>query len=331
MDLNKVNYSNLIISILILFAAGYIYDKFKINIDKNDKVHELNIIKKYLLNSQPNFTIEQLSSIKKPILWLHIEYTKNSRNWESFGSRNSYDLNQDYLYLTMRSIITKCSDYFHIVIVDDDSFKLLLENWSIDLNKISDPQKKYFRTLGLMKLLYNYGGLYIESSFILFKNLKPIYDNILATGKMTVGEFPNKSSNSHVMHYMPSTKLIGCNKQCNKMSEFINHLEIILSKDYTNEINVEDLINKWLFNNNKTINTIDGTYIGVKNSKNKIINLEDLIGNTYLELNDKSYGLYIPKDELMIRNNYNWFIYLNSKEVLESNTNIGKYLLMFNN
>jgi len=31
MDFSKVNYNNLIISILILFAAGYVYDKFKLN------------------------------------------------------------------------------------------------------------------------------------------------------------------------------------------------------------------------------------------------------------------------------------------------------------
>ena len=48
MDFSKVNYNNLIISILILFAAGYVYDKFKLNISTSDKVYELNIIKKYL-------------------------------------------------------------------------------------------------------------------------------------------------------------------------------------------------------------------------------------------------------------------------------------------
>ena len=43
----KYNYSNLVISILILAAAGYIYDKFKINIDANSQQEDLNIIKKY--------------------------------------------------------------------------------------------------------------------------------------------------------------------------------------------------------------------------------------------------------------------------------------------
>ena len=56
-----MNYSNLVISILLLLAVGYVYNKFQINVEKDDKVHELNIIKKYLLNEQDYFTIEQLS------------------------------------------------------------------------------------------------------------------------------------------------------------------------------------------------------------------------------------------------------------------------------
>lgn len=333
MDFSKVNYNNLIISILILFAAGYVYDKFKLNISTSDKVYELNIIKKYLLNEHNDFTLEQLSSIKKPILWIPIDYEKNSRKWESFGTRNSNELNQDYLYLTLRSIINKNSDYFHIILIDDDSYKLLLDNWSIELNKIGDPQKTYFRKLALAKVLYKFGGILMEPSFVMFKSLENIYNNILKTKKISVCEFPNKSSNSQSINTMPSMNFIGCIKECPKMHEFVNHLEILFSKDYTNEINIEDLINKWLFYNtqNKEIEYIDGKYLGIRDSNNKLIELDRLLGSSFLELNNNSYGLYIPKDDLLKRNAYNWFVYLNSMEVLESNTNIGKYLLISNN
>ena len=63
-----------------------------------------------------------MSSIKKPILWVHIDYKKNSRNWESFYSRSNNDINQDYLYLTIRSIIDNCGDDSHICLIDDNSF-----------------------------------------------------------------------------------------------------------------------------------------------------------------------------------------------------------------
>ena len=332
MNIKNLNFFNLFLSILLLIAIGYIYKKFKLNVDSNIQKEELNIIKKYLLNDDIDNTIEKLSAIKKPIIWLHIDYVKNSRQWESFGSRNSNELNQDYLYLTIKSIINKCSDYFHIIIIDDDSFCKLLENNTIDLNIVSDPIKSNLRTLNIMKLLYAYGGLYIENSFILFKSLDKIYENVLNNNKMVTAEFKNTSSNSHIMHFMPSTKFIGCVKECKKMKEFMNHLEILYSSDYSNSVTIEDLVNKWLLINsqNNEIDLIDGQYIGTKNINNKLINLEDIMCSTFLEINNKCYGLYVPSDELLKRNKYNWFCKLNSKEVLEANTNLSKYLILTN-
>ena len=332
MNIKKINFFNLFISIILLIGIGYIYKKFKLNVDSNTQIEELNIIKKYLLNDDIDNTIDKLSAVKKPIIWLHIDYVKNSRQWESFGSRNSNELNQDYLYLTIKSIISKCSDYFHIIIIDDDSFHKLLENNTTDLNKVSEPIKSNLRTLNIMKLLHTYGGLYIENSFILFKSLDKIYENVLSSNKMVTAEFKNTSSNSHIMHFMPSTKFIGCVKECKKMKEFINHLEILYSSDYSNTINIQDLVNKWLLmkSQNDEIDLIDGQYIGTKNINNKLINLEDIMSSTFLELNNKCYGLYVPSDELLKRNNYNWFCKLNSKEVLEANTNLSKYLLLTN-
>jgi hypothetical protein len=330
--MKNLNYKNLFISILILIAVGYIYNKFKLNVDTNTKVEELNVIKKYLLNDQTDEAIIKLSANKKPILWLHIDYAKNSRKWQSFGSRNSIELNQDYLYLTLMNIINKCNEYFHIIIIDDDSFCKLLENNCLDLNKVGDPIKTNLRTLNMMRLLYTYGGIYMESSFILFRSLNKIYDKVLETKKLVTGEFKNNSCNSHIIPVMPSTKFIGCIKECKKMKQFINHLEILYSANYSSDINIQDLVNKWLMQENKDgmLDIIDGRYLGTKTIANKLIDLEDLMGSTYLELNTKSYGLYIPADELLKRNKYNWFCRLNTKEVLEANTNLSKYLIITN-
>jgi hypothetical protein len=332
MNTKKLNYKNLLISILILAAVGYIYKKYQLNVDNNTKIEELNVIKKYLLNDETDDAIIKLSANKKPVLWLHIDYAKNSRKWESFGSRNSIELNQDYLYLTLINIINKCNNYFHIIIIDDDSFCKLLENNCVDLNKVGDPIKSNLRTLNIMRLLHTYGGMYIENSFILFRPLNTIYDKVLETKKMVCGEFKNGSSNSHIAPVMPSTKLIGCVKECKIMKEFINHLEILYSNTYSGDITIQDLVNKWLLQKNKDaiLDVIDGRFLGTKTISNKIIDLDELMGSTYLELNTKTYGLYIPHDELLKRNKYNWFCNLNTKEVLEANTNASKYLILTN-
>ena len=184
----------------------------------------------------------------------------------------------------------------------------------------------------MMRLLHTYGGMYIENSFILFRPLSTIYDKVLESKKMVCGEFKNGSSNSHIAPVMPSTKLIGCVKECKIMKEFINHLEILYSNNYSGDISIQDLVNKWLLQKNKDamVDIIDGRFLGTKTIANKIIDLDDLMGSTYLELNTKTYGLYIPHDELLKRNKYNWFCNLNTKEVLEANTNASKYLILTN-
>ena len=327
-----MKYTNLALSILLLLAVGFLYNKFQLNVEKDDKVHELNIIKKYLLNEQDYYTIQQLSAIKKPIIWIHIEYDRNLRKWESFGSRSSEELNQDYLYLTLRSIINKCSDYFHVILIDDYSFDTLLEDWNVDLRKVGNVQKENIRCLGLMKVLYKYGGIMMEPSFILFKTLKPIYDKIKISGKPCVGEFPNETVDSHIMNYSPSLKFMGCIKNCQKIYELGKHLEILVNSDNTYSSKLEGQVTNWLYNKAEggEINYIDGKFLGTRDSKNKNIDLSSLLGSTYLDLNINTYGLYIPHKELLKRSAYSWFVYLNTKEVLESNTNIGKYLLISN-
>ena len=77
MNIKKINLFNLFVSIVFLIVVGYIYRKFKLNVDSNIQQEELNIIKKYLLNDDIDNTIDKLSAVKKPIIWLHIDYIKN--------------------------------------------------------------------------------------------------------------------------------------------------------------------------------------------------------------------------------------------------------------
>lgn len=323
---------NLISGIIAILIIGFIYKKYKVNVNRDDKIKELFLIKKYLLNETDENTLQSLGNVKKPIIWIHIEYYKNTRKWDSFGSRSNDNLNQDYLYLTINSIINKCSDDFHIVLIDDFSLNKLLEDWNIDMSKIGYKQKDYIRYLGLAKLLYNYGGIFMEPSFIMFKSLKELYDNIEKNNRPIIGEFINESTNSHIMNFSPSFKFIGCKQYCPIIEELINHLEIIAKKDYTNGSYLEGQVTNWLYNKCKDekFNYLNGKYLGTRDINNKKILIQDLMSDKYLELCDNIYCLYIPKNDLLKRYKYNWFVYLDVKKVLESNTNIGKYLLISN-
>ena len=50
----------------------------------------------------------------KPIIWIHNEHNINARNWLSFMSRNSKELNQPYLNTCVETIIKHNNNSFNI-------------------------------------------------------------------------------------------------------------------------------------------------------------------------------------------------------------------------
>ena len=80
----------------IILVASLFANKLKQNFESND---EYELIRKYLLNDSP------LYGYNRPKLWIHTKYEINSRKWKNFYSRNTTDLNQPYLHLTIKTII----------------------------------------------------------------------------------------------------------------------------------------------------------------------------------------------------------------------------------
>jgi hypothetical protein len=56
--------------------------------------------------------------------------------------------------------------------------------------------------------------------------------------------------------------------------------------------------------------------------------LERLMNNSFINFADDIYGVYVPADDLLKRTKYNWFVRLSPEQVLESDTIIGKQLLV---
>ena len=312
-----MEYKNLIFSIIVIATVGMVYNKINDFFNLNEKKDELLLINKYLISEDKN--IKKIMNNKKPKLWIYLNNTVNSYKWETFGSRNTKNLNKEYINLCLSSIINNCGNDFDIMMIDNNSFKLLLNDWTIELEKLSIPYNEYFKTLGLIKLLKNYGGIIIEPNTIMFKSLKPIYDKILMTNKPVTGEFKNDSLNYEEIKLMPSMKFFGSNKNNSILNDLEKFIINITAVDYTNESILLNKVNNLLYDKikNNKINYIDGKYFGTKDINNKIINLEDLFSDSYLEFNENIYFLYIPDLELSKRNNFNWFIYLDKKEILE--------------
>jgi hypothetical protein len=106
---------------------------------------EYEMVKKYLLNDSP------LYGFNKPKIWIHTKYEISARKWKDFYWRNTYDLNQPYIHLTIKSIINHCGGKdFHICLIDDETFSKLLPKMDISIDSnMAEPQKSAIPTIGI--------------------------------------------------------------------------------------------------------------------------------------------------------------------------------------
>ena len=186
-----------IIFFAVLLILSHFYNKIKIEESKNTNEHYFKMIDKYLL------TPESLGKNNKPCLWIHIHNDNtiipsvNQRNWLNFYSRNTTSLNQPYQYITLKTIIDNNSNDFNICMIDDNSFKKIIPEWNLDVEKMSNPIKTYIRNIALSRILNIYGGLIVPSSFICCRNLKSLWNDVKNSNKFTVGEFIHLSVNTN--------------------------------------------------------------------------------------------------------------------------------------
>ena len=318
--------TNYIYLFIILVVLLFFYRRFEDKRIQQEDTENYNMIRNYLLNDN------DLAEIKKPILWIHIPYEYNARNWMSFGSRSSFELNQPYLYLCVKSIIEHCKDSFHICLIDDHSFDKLIPNWNIQVSDMAEPISNKLRMLALLHLLREYGGLIVPISFTCFQNLLPFYENALSGNKMVIVENIDRNSTSTYVKFYPDPTFIGAPKGLETTNMLINQVQSVVSQDFTSRSSFLGDFSRFCNEQVKQGNMylLDGKYIGVKGTDGKPIGIEELLGQNKIDLLPNAYGIYIPAKEILKRRNYEWFARLSDKQVLESNTTLAKYLLLAN-
>ena len=106
----------------------------------------------------------------------------------------------------------------------------------------------------------------------------------------------------------------------------------INNRDQTQEMDFTgDATRWWLAKQAETptsLSLIPAEELGVKTTTNKPVLVEELLADTDVALSPTAAGLYIPEQEILKRSKFQWLARLSPKQVLESNTLIGKYLLI---
>ena len=325
MIFNSKSVTHYIIAFGLILGATSLLNNVRQNFDTNDEDYKL--IKDYLLNESP------LYGSNRPKIWIHSRYEINARNWKNFSSRNTDNLNQPYLHLTIKSIINHCGNDFNVCLIDDESFNKLLPSWDVNVRNMAEPMKSQYRELGMARLLQVYGGIVVPNSFLCIKTLKPLYEKYNNIGKAFVSEEVNHTcdlkNNTMNNDFMPNTYFMGASQNHNSIIEMVNHLQTSLSHTHItmkdNFVGIMQDKCQELIQCGK-LELVDGKVIGVKTAKNHTILLDELMEEAYLDLDNSALGIYIPREEIIMRNKFNWFASLPMEEVLNSKMIISKYI-----
>lgn len=303
-------------AIVSLYAISSLYKTYQLNENNLESDKNNVLINDYLLSEITEH------KLKKPILWIHIPYKINSRNWESFYSRSNENINQPYIYICIKSIIDLCGNSFHVCIIDDDSFQKLIPNWKIDMSKISEPVIDNIRKLAFMKLLYNYGGMFVPYSFVCYKDLISLYN--MNSQQFFVGEFKTDSVLFNKTQMYPNYELIGSVKNNQTVFDIIKLIEINIHNNTSDNLRFEGTLESILYEKieKQEVIMINGELLGTKQSNSKLLTIEDLFSEKNLTFNKNIYGIYLPNKEILKSTHYNWFSVLDIDNCIQGDLNI---------
>jgi len=324
---NSKNVTHYLIAFALILGGSSLLTNVKNTFKSGDDEEEYRLIKDYLLNESP------LYGSNRPKIWIHSKYEINSRKWNNFYSRNTTNLNQPYLHLTIKSIINHCGNDFNVCLIDDESFNKLLPNWDVNVRHMADPLKSQYRELGMARLIQVYGGIVVPNSFLCIKNLKPLYEEYNNNGRAFVCESINRNydiKNKKLnKNFVANTYMMGASANHNSIIEVVEYLKGMISNPHVSiEPNFVGAMSSKCDNMiyKGVLDKVDGKVIGIKTKCDKPIILDDLMEEAYLDLDNSALGIYIPSDEVLKRTKYSWFAVLNEEEILNGKMIISKYI-----
>ena len=298
--LDKIYY----LFILILFAY-FVYTYYiKYYGKKSDELVTINNVDDYYYKNSL-----ALNTLKKPKVWIHMPFSRNSRHWESFGSRTSENMNIPFVYMCLKSIIDNCGDKYNIIIYDDTNIVDILQEDSEfdDIDKLSGVLLNKFREVTKARILHKYGGVHLPCSLY----LKECPNKIIKQNEFIACKIANEDIDNSNMDYVVSSKILGCKKGCPIMKEYISYLKEL---DYSaGKFSFET--NEYLVNNAHLINE---KYLGCVDINGDMVYLDKLFSENEIKLSSESFGLYINLNSLLKRRKYQWFLRMSMNQIYES-------------
>jgi hypothetical protein len=298
---------NLFYTFIILSALGFLYRRF---MDKYDYM-SMKKDNKYLKEFLETHYGGEFNS-KKPIAWIYLPFETNAMNWESFYSRNNKNINNTLLREIINKNTRELKSHFNVLIIDDNSFKYLLDDTATDLETIGDPLKTKIIDLYILKLIRKYGGLRVPNYFAV-QNSQELFNLLNRTTKDTILCFKKPFNNTLIYDIKFTGTLFNNNETIKKLE----HLQsLLISNDATDESNFKTTSIVEMVSNN--IINYDMNNSGVYDINGNILVVEDFMSETKkIEFPSSSFIIYIPIEQISKRTHYNWVTYLNNSHSIQ--------------
>lgn len=308
------NYKNIMhyfIAICVIGVLSFLAKQFHSAFTTDENA----VIRNYLLNDSP------LYGYNLPKLWIHNSYDINARDWLNTTHRNSTEINQPYIHHTIQTVVNYCGRDFNICLIDDGTFNRLLPSWDVDVASMAEPERSRARKLGLLNLIYHYGGIVVPNSFICTRNLIELYNDTEFGNKPFSVESPNHTTLLHNA-FLPGLSFFGAPKNSPHIKSVIDELkraasmatDIVSSKPDivgdTEAIIIREVQQfRW--------NVVDASLVGLKSIHDgKPLTIDDMLEERGLPLSPDTFGLWLPYDEILSRHKYAWFAVMPSEELL---------------
>ena len=290
---------------IALFATVIILIVLIIHYYKNNTIYE-------------NNTSKKISN--KLEVWLYLD--TEDKYWSNFSNKTKNI--PDYLLLCLKTIFQNSGK--NVNIITNHNVTKYLSN--IDTKILNDKTvpsiyKNYYISTAI---LYTYGGIWLVPNMILFKNIDYIETKLQEFNFVAFGCSNNKymCNNNHLspnLGVFASQKGNPLMKHCfTKINEYFND-NINYNYEFQNDIKniILDELKHMVNNNIIKYYQIDSYHNGKRDSKNKLIKVDNLLSTNNTVFRYEPVFVLIDRDELDKNSIYSWFNNMNKEQIINSN------------
>lgn len=339
---------------MLFLCIGYLLQTLL----KFERFSDDDLVNKYLLRRSDDLL--RLSS--KPKLWVPFPKEQNRLQqgfyWKSFLDRSTEpdEVQIQFLQLSLRTIERHNAEQFQIVLVDDSTFAKLIPAWRlnrVDIERCaSEGMKNHLRRIGMLQLLYLYGGMVVPPSFLCTDCLYDTYVQYTENGVKpffaeTVCESGKIGPSTRVMgapakHFLVKDMVEMLVRrsfpaaQENKLEfPYHYHLRMMIDQHFEHSEAFKPFLSVWIDDKarkTRDCNIMPGELLCVCTARKprKIIDVEQwfyrvsdaITNNTFAVIernNDRVRGVDFPLDRAMLRRHYRWIAKTKASEIMRMN------------